>query len=355
MESTDEKRKPRYPCLICEEEHFTRDCPHCAEVAKIVKGSQTPIVLKDPFPSQDNKMIGSSSSASGEPIMMMSHVRIVTRTQNYGSKSPVGGKEVEYSNSNPSTSAPGSDPLQIEKPNPDLVIKPPTKGIIRKSAFNPHARAAQNYNIVEDLVISPSAMSALEVLQSCPAQRKLLLSAIGVVDVQDSNLIIFDLENSTPRLPHQMAFRIPVLVKNRPCYRTVIDEGASMCIMSIQCWRSLGPPTLNQSPMILNAFDGRGFHPFGILQDLPIGVEGTIVNPDVEVVDAPLDYNLLLGCSWSYIMTVVVSSVFRLIKFPHNGKIVTIDQLAYFSSNPTSSESIQHVSKTTIPYKDVGV
>lgn len=54
-------------------------------------------------------------------------------------------------------------------------------------------------------------------------------------------------------------------------------------------------------------------------------------------------------------MTVVVSSVFRVIKFPHNGKIVTIDQLAYFSSDPASSESIQHVGKTTIPYKDVGI
>ena len=80
-------------------------------------------------------------------------------------------------------------------------------------------------------------MSALEVLQSCPTQRKFLLSAIGAVDIQDSNLIIFDLENSTPRLPHQMAFQIPVLVKNRPIYRTVIDEGASTCIMSIQCWK----------------------------------------------------------------------------------------------------------------------
>ena len=32
-ESTNEKCKPRYLCLICDEEHFTRDCPHCAEVA----------------------------------------------------------------------------------------------------------------------------------------------------------------------------------------------------------------------------------------------------------------------------------------------------------------------------------
>ena len=94
-------------------------------------------------------------------------------------------------------------------------------------------RAAQNYNIVEDLAVSPSAMSALEVLQSCPAQRKLLLSAIGAIDLQDSNLIVFDLENSTPHLPHQMDFQVPVLVKNRPCFRIVIDEGASPCIMSI--------------------------------------------------------------------------------------------------------------------------
>ena len=70
-------------------------------------------------------------------------------------------------------------------------------------------------------------------LQSCPTQRKLLLSAIGSVDVQDSNLIIFDVENSTPCLPHQMAFQIPVIVKSRPIHRIVIDKGASTCIMLI--------------------------------------------------------------------------------------------------------------------------
>jgi len=95
--------------------------------------------------------------------------------------------------------------------------------------------------------------------------------------------------------------------------------------MSIQCWRSLGSPTLNQSARILKAFDGQGFHPFGILQDLPIRVEGRTVNLDVEVVDAPIDYNLLLGRSWSYAMIAIVSSVFRLINFPHNRNIVTID------------------------------
>ena len=165
--------------------------------------------------------------------------------------------EGETSNSASTTSPSVSDLLQIEKQNPDLVIKPPTKDVLHKSAFNPHARASQNYNIVEDLAISPSAMLALEVLKSCLAQRKLLFSAIGAVDLQDLNLMIFDLENFTPRLPHQMAFQIPVLVKNKRCFRTVIDEGASTCIMSLKCWKSLGSLTLNQSLTIIKAFDGR--------------------------------------------------------------------------------------------------
>jgi hypothetical protein len=51
-------------------------------------------------------------------------------------------------------------------------LPPPPKGIVQNSTFNPHACAAQNYSIVEDLAQAPSTMSALEVLQSCPAQWK---------------------------------------------------------------------------------------------------------------------------------------------------------------------------------------
>jgi hypothetical protein len=39
------------------------------------------------------------------------------------------------------------------------------------------------------------------------------------------------------------------------------------------------------------------------------------VEVDVEVVDAPLDYNILLGCNWTYSMTVVVSSIFSYFMF----------------------------------------
>jgi hypothetical protein len=50
---------------------------------------------------------------------------------------------------------------------------------------------------------------------------------------------------------------------------------------------------------------------------------------EVEVVDVPLDYNLLLGRSWKYAMHAVVSTVFWVLLFPHEGRIVTIDQFSF--------------------------
>jgi len=54
----------------------------------------------------------------------------------------------------------------------------------------------------------------------------------------------------------------------------------------------------------------------------------------VEVVDAPLDYNLLLGHNWTYAMTTIVSSIFHVLCFPHEGNIVTIDQLSFVRLSP---------------------
>jgi hypothetical protein len=69
----------------------------------------------------------------------------------------------------------------------------------------------------------------------------------------------------------------------------------------------------------------------------------------VEVVDAPLEYNLLFKCTWFYEMNVVISLVFRALRFPHQVKIITIDQLVlytpYLGSNVGSN--VPFVSDTT--------
>ena len=52
------------------------------------------------------------------------------------------------------------------------------------------------------------------------------------------------------------------------------------------------------------------FSPHGILVAFPIGLGGKIVTIEVEVVNASLDYNLLLGRSWFYPMRAVASTVY---------------------------------------------
>jgi hypothetical protein len=61
---------------------------------------------------------------------------------------------------------------------------------------------------------------------------------------------------------------------------------------------------------------------------------------EVEVVNAPLNYNLLLGWSWTYSMQAMVAIVFRVLLFPHEGRIATIDQLSFSRPDPTLGASM---------------
>ena len=99
----------------------------------------------------------------------------------------------------------------------------------------------------------------------------------------------------------------------------------------------LGSPELSKSATMLNAFDGRSFRPHDILPSLKFHSGGKTIAIEVEVVDAPLDYNLLLGRNWMYSMQAIASSLFRIVCFPHNGKIVTIDQMEFKNPSVTAS------------------
>jgi hypothetical protein len=61
---------------------------------------------------------------------------------------------------------------------------------------------------------------------------------------------------------------------------------------------------------------------------------------EVEVVDASLDYNLLLGRSWTYATQAIVATFFGVLLFPHEGRIVTIDQLSFSCLDPSLGESM---------------
>jgi hypothetical protein len=133
---------------------------------------------------------------------------------------PDKGKITNGSSQDPSPSSvsppsiiPPSGSLQIKKPMFNSILLPP-KSTIHKYTFNPNSHVTQHYNIVEDMAQAPCAMSALEVLQQCPSQRRTLLAAIGIFDPESSNSITFNLDNFTSLLSHELAFQVDVVAHN---------------------------------------------------------------------------------------------------------------------------------------------
>jgi len=325
-------RKPSHPCFICDEDHWTKDCPHKAEIRKFLKSSKTSAVLTDPFPNPGTNLVASDNASPSQVLMLsvskhQNDALISTWNQDY--KNP----QLSNNKANDQPSSSTTTLIEVVPPIiPELTINPP-KGVVHKSTFNPHARVAQHYNIVEDLAQSPSAMSTLEVLQNCPSQKQALLSAIGGIDPVDSNLVAFNHKGYDPQLPDQLAFLIQVKGLNKIVHQTIIDEGASTCIMSMSCWKTLGSPPLPRSSMTLKAFDGRTYTPYEILSNLQVELGGKTIEIDVEVIDGNLNYNILLGRPWIYSMAAIVSTYFRKIAFSFQGGIKIFDQQTFLPNS----------------------
>ena len=120
---------------------------------------------------------------------------------------------------------------------------------------------------------------------------------------------------------------------------TIIDEGASMSILSSTTWKELGSPSLIPITQNLSGFNKGTSRPLGILPELPITLGRKTVHLNVMVVPGPLDYNLLLGNDYVYNMEAIVSTLFQVLCFPHEGKIVTVDQLSLPGSSIAPSRS----------------
>jgi hypothetical protein len=185
-------------------------------VAKIFKGNSQSVVLTHPFPQQQSLVSqtptpgGSSNQSHDEAstsahIYMFNGINLTTHTTTYDmlikldKVKPTNGPLPDPLPSvvSPPFASPFSGPLQIEKPSFDSILHLP-KSTIHKSSFNPSSRAAPNYNIVEDLAQALCAMSALEVLQHCPSQRRTLLAAIDTFNPESSNNLMFNLDDHQP-------------------------------------------------------------------------------------------------------------------------------------------------------------
>lgn len=81
----------------------------------------------------------------------------------------------------------------------------------------------------------------------------------------------------------------------------------------------------------LLAFDEGTSQHFGILSKFPVTLGGKTIYMEMTVVQGPLDFSLLLGRDYIYATGALFSSLFHVVYFLHDGRMVTIDQLSFFS------------------------
>ena len=120
-----------------------------------------------------------------------------------------------------------------------------------------------------------------------------MLSTLGVVDSNPYSKIKFETHEVQPHVPYYVSLLVHVECMNNTIKHTMIDEGIVTSMMPLACWKGLGSPTLSKYRTMLTNFDGRYFRLHGILISLNVQLGREDVTIEVEVVDAPLDYNIL--------------------------------------------------------------
>ena len=122
------------------------------------------------------------------------------------------------------------------------------------------------------------------------------ISPVSTAPPPSTEVFSFDWNRLTePRLPSSIPFQIIVKVCGKNVHRTIVDEGASVSILSSTAWQALGSPQLVPVTQNLLAFNRTISEPLGILPKFPITLEEKIVCIHLMVVQSPLDFNLILG------------------------------------------------------------
>jgi hypothetical protein len=378
---TQTTRKPKYPCRLCKGNHLLKDCPGLSKVIEVWSTHpRQPTLLAseqhaDDLPSTSHDTVGKKKSRVKFPCMLCkgSHLTHLCPCMDEASKLlediTVSQPQLPAAYCKLSLDPPVVDGMITPVPSPvnpvDHVVNlvtslvEPVDEVVDPipSSVNPTLPLESETHVVDSFppvdpilplenetqvvdLISPSIDPTLP-LESKPDTAQVFLvdtdSAVSVgippssMEPPPSNEAIhFDWGVLTgPHLPSYIPFQITVQVCGRDVTKTLIDEGSSVSILSSIAWQTLGCPSLVPVTQNLLAFNRRTSQPLGTLPQFPITLGGKTVFLDVMVVQDPLDFSLLLGRDYVYAMKAIVSTLFRVISFPHDGRVVTVDQLSF--------------------------
>ena len=87
----------------------------------------------------------------------------------------------------------------------------------------------------------------------------------------------------------------------------------------------------------LLSFDRRTSTTLGILTQTSVTLGRKTILVDFMVTEDPLDFSMLLGCDYVYVMQAMVSTFFRVMYFHNSESIVIINQLIFIDPSPDTT------------------
>jgi hypothetical protein len=315
------KNRVKFSCILCKGIHLTHLCPHMDEASKLLEDM---IVSQPQLPAAYCKISLNPPIVDGMINMVPLSVIPFDQVVNLVTSLDEPVDQVV-------------DPIPSSV-NPTLTLESETQAVDLFPPVDPILPLENETQVVD--LISPSVDPTLP-LESKPDTAHVFLIdtdfamsrgiPLSPVRLPPSNEAInFDWGVLTgPRLPSHIPFQITVQVCGRDIPQTLIDEGSSVSILSSITWKALGYPPLASVTQNLLTFNRRTSQPLGTLPQFPVTFRRKTIFIDVMVVQDPLDFALLLGGDYVYAMKAIVSTLFCVISFPHDGRVVTIDQLSF--------------------------
>jgi hypothetical protein len=368
---TQTTRKPKYPCKLCKGSHLLKDCPG---LSKVIEAWSThpcqPMSLAseqhaDDPPSTSHDTVGKKKSRVKFPCMLCkgSHLTHLCPCMDEASKlledMTVSQPQIPATYLKISLNPPIVDgminlvPLSVSPVDQvvnlvtsldepvDQVVDPIPSSVNPTLPLESEIQAVDPFPPVDPILPLENETQVVDLISSSvdptlPLESKPDTAHVFLVDTDSAvsggippspvepppshEAIHIDWGVLTGhRLPSYMPFQITVQVCGRDVPQTLIDEGSSVSILSSIAWQALGCPPLASVTQNMLAFNRRTSQPLGTLPQFPITLGGKTVFIDVMVVQDPLDFSLLLGRDYVYAMKAIVSTLFHVISFPHDG------------------------------------
>jgi hypothetical protein len=375
------KKTVKFPCMLCKGNHYSHLCPRMDEASSLLEKLQLPKGYRklSSDPSLVDGLVNPvpSSVSTVDQVVNLVSSSIEPRTQVVdpvpSSISPTLHQKSDTKVTDPVPSSVSPTlPLKSAKevnPVPSSVDPiPPLRNVKVTDPVSSSVSPTLPLKSAKVVYPSPPLVDPIQssVDPTLPLESKPNTAHVFLVNTDSTmpggippppvepppsnEAILFDWGALTgPRLPAHVPFQITVQVRGRDVPQTLIDEGASVSIFSSVAWYALGCPQLAPVTQNLLAFNRRTSQPLGILPQFPVTLGGKTVFIDVMVVQDPLDLSLLLGRDYVYAMKAIVSTLFHVISFPHDGRIVTIDQLSCIGPDWVNSLSGSYMQTVSPP------